>query len=117
MAKQQNYSFITPWLALNKKSYEKYQRLGAWLKRKKMMGRILVGNVISMSKGLGYTVPAPIEVRNLNLKEIQSCLKGNPMLGFLGTFSINFEIPDYWGIGKSVSRGFGTVKRLKDIRD
>ena len=38
-----------------------------------------------------------------------------PMLGFLGTFSVNFEIPDYWGIGKSVSRGFGTVKRLKDI--
>ena len=33
------------------------------------------------------------------------------MLGFLGTFSVNFEIPDYWGIGKSVSRGFGTVKR------
>jgi hypothetical protein len=32
------------------------------------------------------------------------------MLGFLGTFSMNFEIPDYWGIGKSVSRGFGTVK-------
>jgi len=30
-----------------------------------------------------------------------------PMLGFLGTFSVNFEIPDYWGIGKSVSKGFG----------
>jgi hypothetical protein len=35
------------------------------------------------------------------------------MLGFLGTFSVNFEIPDYWGIGKSVSRGFGTVVRQK----
>jgi CRISPR/Cas system CMR-associated protein Cmr1 (group 7 of RAMP superfamily) len=33
------------------------------------------------------------------------------MLGFLGTFSVNFEIPDYWGIGKSVSRGFGTIIR------
>jgi|GEM_PF-4475620 len=21
-------------------------------------------------------------------------------------------VPDYWGIGKSVSRGFGTVKRI-----
>ncbi|MDA8215778.1 MAG: CRISPR-associated endonuclease Cas6 [Nitrospiraceae bacterium] len=38
--------------------------------------------------------------------------KGTPMLGFLGTFSVNFEIPDYWGIGKSVSRGVGTVKRI-----
>ncbi len=35
------------------------------------------------------------------------------MLGFLGTFSVNFEIPNYWGIGKSVSRGFGTVIRQR----
>jgi hypothetical protein len=27
------------------------------------------------------------------------------MLGFFGTFSVNFEIPDYRGIGKSVSSG------------
>ena len=38
------------------------------------------------------------------------------MLGFLGTFSVNFEIPDYWGIGKSVSRGFGTIKRVEACR-
>jgi len=31
---------------------------------------------------------------------------------FIGTFSVNFEIPDYWGIGKSVSRGFGPVKKI-----
>ncbi len=39
------------------------------------------------------------------------------MLGFLGTFSVNFEIPNYWGIGKSVSRGFGTViRQMSEIR-
>jgi len=37
------------------------------------------------------------------------------MLGFLGKFSVNFEIPDYWGIGKAVSRGFGTVKRVDSL--
>jgi hypothetical protein len=45
------------------------------------------------------------------------------MLGFLGTFSVNFEIPDYWGIGKhvvseanlSVSRKFGTIKRVGEL--
>ena len=40
-------------------------------------------------------------------------LKGTTMIDFLGTFSVNFEIPDYWGIGKSVSRGLGTVKRVE----
>ena len=36
-------------------------------------------------------------------------------LGFLGTFSVNFDIPDYWGIGKSVSRGFGTIERVDEL--
>ena len=37
------------------------------------------------------------------------------MLGFLGSFSANFEIADYWGIGKSVSMGLGTVKRVGEF--
>ena len=106
------YSFLTPWLALNKKNYEIYQKTGDPAKRKKQLENILAANLISISKSLGYTVPAPIEAHILKLKEVPTSLKGTPMLGFLGTFSVNFEIPDYWGIGKSVSRGFGTVKRI-----
>jgi len=37
------------------------------------------------------------------------------MLGFLGTFSVNFEIPDYWGIVKSVLRGFGTIPNFPEL--
>lgn len=110
---QHLYSFLTPWLALNEKNYEQYQKLGSWVKKKEFLEKILIGNIISMSKGLGYTVPEPIKANIINLKEINTSLKGNPMLGFLGTFSVNFEIPDYWGIGKSVSRGFGTIKRVE----
>jgi len=36
------------------------------------------------------------------------------MIGFKGNFMVNFEIPDYWGIGKSVSRGFGTLVKDKN---
>mgnify|MGYP005835992125 CR=1 FL=1 len=103
------YSFLTPWLALNEKNYEKYQCLGTWAKKKDLLEKILIGNIISMSKSLGYTVPEPIKASISRMKEIPTTLKSTPMLGFLGTFSVNFEIPDYWGIGKSVSRGFGTV--------
>ena len=109
---EKNYLFLTPWLALNEKNYDKYQRLGSWGKRKELLKKILIGNIISMSKSLGYTVPAPIEVNIHHLKEVKTSLKGTPMLGFLGSFSVNFEIPDYWGIGKSVSRGFGTVIKM-----
>ena len=107
------YSFLTPWLALNERNYEQYQRLETWRKKKDFLEKILIGNIISMSKGLGYTVPEPIKANIGNHREVHTSLKGTPMLGFLGTFSVNFEIPDYWGIGKSVSRGFGTVVRQK----
>jgi len=108
---QISYSFLTPWLALNQKNYEKYQMMVTWAKRKKLLEGILVGNIISMSKSLGYTVPGPIEAKIERMREVRTSLKGTAMIGFLGTFSVNFEIPDYWGIGKSVSRGFGTVVR------
>ena len=113
---QQSYTFLTPWLALNEKNYEKYQKYGTWAKKKDLLEKILIGNIISMSKSLGYTVPEPIKANIGNLKEVETFLKGTPMLGFLGTFSVNFEIPDYWGIGKSVSRGFGTIKRVREFR-
>ena len=114
---QIQYSFLTPWLALNESNYKKYQRFGNWTRRKELLEKILIGNIISMSKGLGYTVPAPIKANIIKLKEVQTSLKGTPMLGFLGTFSVNFEIPDYWGIGKSVSRGFGTVRSVRDNKE
>jgi hypothetical protein len=111
-SEQLPYSFLTPWLALNEKNYEKYQKLGEWIKRKELLEKILIGNIISMSKSLGYTVPEPIKANIIKLKEVPTSLKSTPMLGFLGTFSVNFEIPDYWGIGKSVSRGFGTIIKV-----
>jgi hypothetical protein len=65
-----------------------------------------------MAKGLEYVITDKLTA-TVNVREVQTKLKSTPMLSFLGTFSVNFEIPDYWGIGKSVSRGFGTVKRQK----
>jgi len=110
------YQFLTPWLALNEKNYEKYIKFGTWEKKKILLAKVLIGNIISMSKSLGYTVLESIKANILKLKEVKTSLKGVPMLGFLGDFSVNFEIPDYFGIGKSVSRGFGTVKRVKELR-
>ena len=42
-----------------------------------------------MSKSFDYTVTAPIEAEIIDLQKVPTKLKGNPMLGFLGTFSVN----------------------------
>jgi hypothetical protein len=63
-----------------------------------------------MSKSIGYQVPEKIRCYT-ELKSRSSSLKGNEIIAFTGSFVTNFLIPDYFGLGKSVSRGFGTVKR------
>jgi len=47
------------------------------------------------------------------LTSIKTSLKGKGMIGFVGKFSVNLRIPDYIGLGKSVSRGFGTVSHAQ----
>ena len=103
------YKYLTPWLALGQESFRRYKKRDS-KEKKRQLESIIVGNIISMSKGLDYVVIDKLTAV-VNVKEVKTSLKSTPMLGFLGTFSVNFEIPDYLGIGKSVSRGFGTVKR------
>jgi hypothetical protein len=107
--KEHRYIFVTVWLALNEKNYHKYLDL---YQKEDILKRTIIGNILSMCKGLGYVVKDNLKVK-LSLEETSAKLKGIPMLGFLGSFAVNFEIPDYWGIGKSVSRGFGTIIRQK----
>lgn len=108
-----SYSFLTPWLALNEENYARYQASDQSA-RKRLLERILIGNILSMSKGLGYVVTQEIKVSRLDVYPVRAPvrLKGVPMTGFKGTFAVNFELPALIGLGKSVSRGFGTVRRV-----
>jgi hypothetical protein len=99
------------------RNYEKYQLLGSRAKKKELLVKILVGNIISMLRRLGYNVPEPIKADIHDVKEVPAKLKCTPMLGFLGSFSVNFDIPDYWGIGKLVSRGFGTARMNVAVKE
>jgi len=77
--------------------------------------KTLVANLLSMSKSLEYQVPDRIECE-LDVKIRKNRLKETNMISFVGVFFTNFLIPDYFGIGKSVSRGFGAVRQLPEGR-
>ncbi len=104
------YEFITPWIALNQNNTKKYKAMDI-IEQEKLLEKILVGNILSLSKGIGYTVEETIKVK-LELEKINVNFKGNKMIGFKGKFYTNFEMPNYIGIGKSISRGFGTIKKV-----
>lgn len=102
------YTFKTPWLALNQDNYDKYLTLKTQKQKSEMLTSILIGNIISVAKSLNYQIEEQILV-NLNVQKVETRLKGKMFIGFKGEFVANFELPDYIGLGKSVSRGFGTI--------
>ncbi len=107
-----SYRFATPWLALSQENYPRYLDASRE-ERKDLLRRILVGNILSASKGLGYTAVQHIRLETGQVRDEICTLKGIKVTGFYGEFTTNFAIPDYMGLGKSVSRGFGAVTRLK----
>jgi len=106
------YQFLSPWFALNEENYRKYKNY-KYSERTDQLKSILIQNIISMAKTFRYFVDSKIIVNTTHLKETSIEFKGVDIIGFLGTFQINFHLPDYIGLGKSVSQGFGTIKQLK----
>ncbi|RLF37519.1 MAG: hypothetical protein DRN03_02195 [Thermoplasmata archaeon] len=105
-----NYKIVLPWLALNQENYKRFKEMKGWKEKKDLLSKILVANVLSMSKSFGYTVRGKLQAKVLTLQSLKVKYKSVHMVGFVGSFRINFNIPDYLGIGKGVSHGFGTVK-------
>jgi hypothetical protein len=109
-----SYEFVTPWLALNQENYMKYYGMRGREERQEFLRKTLIGNLLSMSKSLDYQVPDTIKC-DVQVNIRKSRLKDINVITFVGSFCANFLIPDYIGIGKSVSRGFGVVRRCSEL--
>ena len=106
------YEFVSPWIGLNQKNFIKYNDAGREEKNE-MLKRGMTGNILSMAKYLDCWLSKDQKIKiDHKLKEIKVNLKGKSMTAFNGIFKTNFCLPDYIGIGKSVSRGFGSVRRV-----
>ncbi|CAD6491745.1 MAG: hypothetical protein LAKADJCE_00173 [Candidatus Argoarchaeum ethanivorans] len=110
-----SYRFVTPWLALNQKNYERYMK-SDWIEQRDQLRRTLTGNILSMAKGLDYVVASQILLDIEKVQHKRYIVKGVNMLGVECEFMVNFAIPDYLGLGKSVSRGFGAVVGMRDAK-
>ncbi len=107
------YEFVLPWIGLNQKNFKTFVSFKTETEKSELLNRILIGNILSMSKYLGVHLEKDQQIQtSLQLKPAKVILKGKQMMGFKGLFKTNFRIPDHLGLGKSVSRGFGTIRRL-----
>jgi hypothetical protein len=106
-----NYSFKTLWMALNQENFKKYQELDE-PERTTFLNRQLQNNILSFYKGLSFFTEERIMVIT-RLEEKQTLFKNHSMLAFSGEFTSNAYLPEWTGIGKAVSRGFGTISLIK----
>ena len=110
----QTYEFLTPWLALNQQNIKKFYTLKGKEERDAFMHRILIDNLKMLAKSLDYKLPEPITCEAKIRFRIDRIERENVIV-FLGKFRTNLMMPDYFGIGLSVSQGFGTIRHIPDI--
>lgn len=102
------YRFQTLWMALNQQNYS------SWLhedeaQKAKHLKAILTGNLLSFFKGMNYHIEGTIMVNLKITGQRETQFKNNTMMAFEAGFVTNTILPEAIGLGKSVSRGFGTI--------
>ena len=105
------YGFETMWMALNQDNHRAYVALdddeGA---RAELLDRLLRNHILAFYKGVDvWLAPGERVFAKAELTERSTNFKSQRMLAFDGTFTTNAVLPEGIGLGKSVSRGFGTV--------
>jgi len=105
------YKFQTLWMALNQTNHKLFLE-ATDEQRTIMLNKILLGNVLSLLKGLNIRLNENEHLMaKTNVSEKSTKFKDKDMIAFMGSFIINAILPDGIGLGKAVSRGFGTIKK------
>ncbi len=105
------YKFITPWVALNQRSLAQYKGL---LPRERVsyLNRLLVQNLLFISRELGYNIPFTVSTRvklqSLSPRVVEEQGSGS----FKGYFTSNMILPDYLGLGNGITKGLGTIVQM-----
>lgn len=108
-SKLHEYKFETLWMGLNQNNFKIYKNENT--NKEAFLNKMLQNNILSFYKGIGFHVNEKIMTKG-NFTERQTMFKNKKILAFNGSFVTNAILPEFVGIGKSPSRGFGTVTKL-----
>ncbi len=106
------YEFLAPWLALNQENFKIYLEENESARKAKLES-ILIRNIQGVLSAGGHfekeRMLAQVQVNPLAHPVL---LKNRQFIGFKGTFVTNVQLPDYVGLGKSSSRGYGAIRKM-----
>lgn len=107
------YRYETLWMGLNQQNHKKYLQAVSEDHRQEQLKRIMVSNILAFYKSFDLLLPKEQRILlSLHVREKSTRFKDQQMLAFSGSFTTNALLPDFAGLGKSVARGFGTVKKI-----
>ncbi len=114
---QARFSYaLKDWQALNQENFRRYEQIGTERERLAFLENILRANLLSFANGVGWQVDGPLTAGITRLKGVRRLpFKGRKVLAFTLNFQTNVSLPDYLGLGKGVSIGFGSIKRFGKI--
>jgi len=105
-----SYRTLTPYLALNQSAYEHFKELGED-ERRIFIEQRLQNHILSAAKWCGVWLNHRVKTQLIQMRRVKS-VEVKKSLKFVGMdvmFETNTHIPDFIGIGRFVSRGYGTV--------
>ena len=110
--KQFEYSLYR-WQALNDKNYREYSQLHSLTEKIKMLERILTGNILSFAKGIEWHIEQSVKlsITDVAFERLNKMKEINVAVLNI-RFRCNVALPDWIGLGKGVSKGFGVIKKL-----
>lgn len=106
-----DYEFVTPYLAMNQQYAKKFYDLSGKPARDAFMQKLLDAHLSTLVKSLDYPADLPV-TSTAHLKFKRERIGRENVIVFLGKFTTNLRIPDYLGIGQSVSSGYGTIRTV-----
>lgn len=108
---------ISRWLPLNQENYRKYHQLEDFGQKITLLEKILLANILSFLQGINLYVEEKIEVKITEiLAQRIERYKNQDMQAFNLNFETNVSLPNYIGLGKGSSSGFGVVKEIKSYK-
>ncbi len=112
--KQFRYN-IHNYIALNQENFNKYKQIDSLRERIEFLEDKLYNHIKTFAKEMNAYLPVDLEVSILEIKNEKYIeYKGVFHLTFSLNFKTNLYMPNYIGIGKGVSVGFGNIKKLGD---
>lgn len=104
---------IRDWLPLNQNNYEEYTKLEGLAEKSLFLERVLIGNMLSMAKGLDVFIDQQVNCNILDLSDLRWIyFKGVKVMSLDVVFKTNVVLPNYIGLGKGCSINHGTIVRI-----